>query len=42
MSRTGVPSIRRRLARVVVGISLAWSLAAFGVVWAVVYHQVDR
>lgn len=42
MSRTGAPSIRRRLARVVVGISLAWSLAAFGVVWAVVYHQVDR
>jgi signal transduction histidine kinase len=39
---TGSPSIRRRLSRVVIQVSLAWSLAVFGVVWFIVHHQIDK
>ncbi len=39
---THAPSIRQRLSRVVIQISVAWSLAVFGVVWLIVHHQVDK
>jgi hypothetical protein len=38
---THAPSIRRGLSRVVAQVSLAWSLAVFGVVWVAVHQKVD-
>jgi signal transduction histidine kinase len=38
---TDAPSIRRGLSRVVAQVSLAWSLAVFGVVWVAVHQKVD-
>jgi two-component system OmpR family sensor kinase len=37
-----LPSIRRRLAQSLVGISLAWGLAVSAVVWLSVQHEVDE
>ena len=35
------PSIRQGLSRVVLQVSLAWSLAVFGVVWVAVHQRID-
>jgi two-component system OmpR family sensor kinase len=37
-----LPSIRRRLAQSLIGISLAWGLAVSAVVWLSVRHEVDE
>lgn len=37
-----LPSIRRRLSRVMLGVALAWSLLVSVVIWAVVRHEVDE
>lgn len=37
-----LPSIRRRLARTVVALTLAWGLGVSGVVWLAVQHEVDE
>lgn len=37
-----LPSIRQRLARVLVGVSLAWALGVSAVVWLSVHHAVDE
>lgn len=39
---THAPSIRQGLSRVVIQISLAWSVAVFGVVWLAVHDQLDE
>ncbi len=39
---TDAPSIRKGLSRVVIQVSLAWSLAVFGVVWFTVHHKLDE
>lgn len=39
---TDAPSIRKGLSRVVIQVSLAWSLAVFGVVWFAVHHKLDE
>lgn len=39
---THAPSIRKGLSRVVIQVSLAWSLAVFGVVWFTVHHKLDE
>ncbi|MBO9513407.1 MAG: HAMP domain-containing histidine kinase [Variovorax sp.] len=39
---TPLPSIRKGLSRVVLQVSLAWSLAVFGVVWFTVLQQLDK
>lgn len=36
------PSIRKGLSRVVMQVSLAWSLAVFAVVWLAVHHKLDE
>ena len=36
------PSIRQGLSRVVLQVSLAWSLAVFGVVWVAVHQRIDE
>lgn len=38
---TDAPSIRKGLSRVVIQVSLAWSVAVFGVVWFAVHHKLD-
>ncbi len=38
---TDAPSIRKGLSRVVIQVSLAWSVAVFGVVWFTVHHKLD-
>jgi len=38
---TPAPSIRQGLSRVVLKVSLAWSLAVFGVVWLAVHQKID-
>lgn len=39
---TDAPSIRKGLSRVVIQVSLAWSVAVFGVVWFTVHHKLDE
>ena len=39
---TRLPSIRRRLSRLLLAVSLAWGLAVSGVVWLAVRHEVDE
>lgn len=38
---TDAPSIRKGLSRVVIQVSLAWSVAVFLVVWLAVHHKLD-
>jgi len=42
MTAPSVPSIRDRLSRVVLSVTLAWGLGVSAVVWLVVHQQVDR
>lgn len=39
---TSLPSIRERLSRTLVGISVAWGIAVSGVVWLAVRHEVHE